>query len=257
VTLRHWRFLHPGQVSQFKPPKPTPGYCLPLCASRLESPVEEWSRRHTDAPHASVQLRASGNARAAPSALECKHVEMPDRGWRIPKGRHGGTPTVIGCLLALLLVLCAACGSDSTGSSAPASSRNPGTAGLRAAARAWSDAFLTGTVADIRNMEGASCQSGTPTLNPTLLEGYLRGMRAEMERHVGVPLGSIRSTGVLVRNVTAITGEAEVEYALPPSVVGNDNWVTYQYQRGQWKETNCHAPIGGASQSVTASRSNL
>jgi hypothetical protein len=104
-------------------------------------------------------------------------------------------------------------------------------------------------------MEGASCLSGTPTFNPTLLEAYLKGLRAEMEHHIGVPLGSIRITGVRVRNVTAITGDAEVEYALPPSVVGNDNWVTYQYQGRQWKETNCHAPIGGESQSTAASTS--
>lgn len=187
-------------------------------------------------------------------ALGCKHVAMPDHDWQTPKGRRGGTPTVTGCLLVLLF-LCAACTSGSTVSSPPASPREPGTAGLRAAARAWSDAFLTGTVADIRNMEGASCLSGTPTYNSTLLEGYLRGMRAEMEHYVGVPLGSIRITGVRVRNVTAITGEAEVEYALPPSMVGNDNWVTYQYRDGQWKETNCHAPIGGESQSTATSTS--
>src|ERR1700694_1002302 len=131
---------------------------------------------------------------------------MPDHCWRTPKGQHGGTPTVIGCVLVgFLVVLCAACGSAATGSPAPASSRDPTVPGLRAAAMAWSKAFLTGTVADIRNMEGASCLSGTPTFNPTVLEAYLRGMRAEMERHVGVPLGSIRSTGVQVRNVTATT----------------------------------------------------
>jgi len=111
-------------------------------------------------------------------------------------------------------------------------------------------------VADIRNMEGASCLSGTPTFSPTLLEAYLKTTRAEMEHHLGVPLGSIRITGVQVRNVTAISGEAEVEYALPSSVVGNDNWVTYQYHGGQWKETNCHAPIGGESQTSPASTSS-
>jgi hypothetical protein len=104
-------------------------------------------------------------------------------------------------------------------------------------------------------MEGASCLSGTPTYSRPFLEAYLKRMRAEMAHYVGVPLGSIRITGVRVRNVTATRGEAEVEYALPASVVGNDNWVTYQYQNGQWKETNCHAPIGGESQSSKASTS--
>ena len=58
-----------------------------------------------------------------------------------------------------------------------------------------------------------------------------------------------------MRNATATYGEAEVDYELPASVVGNDNWVTYQYQDGQWNETNCHAPIGGESESVSASTS--
>ncbi len=124
-----------------------------------------------------------------------------------------------------------------------------GTAGLRAAARAWSSAFLTGTVANIRSMEGVPCLS-TPTVSPAVLQGYLAAMRAEMERHLGVPLASIRIDAVHVRHVTATTGDAEVIYALPPSVVGNDNWVTYGYQDGQWKVTNCDAPIGGESTST-------
>ena len=156
-----------------------------------------------------------------------------------------------------LTVLIAACSSGSATPTTAASQNARTPAGLRAAAITWSHAFLTGTVADIRNMEGGSCLSGTPTLKPTLLDAYLRAMRAEMKHYVGVPLGSIRITGVRIRNVTAITGEAEVEYALPQSVVGNDNWVTYQYQGGQWKETNCHAPIGGESQSSAASPSSI
>lgn len=74
-------------------------------------------------------------------------------------------------------------------------------------------------------------------------------MRETMERHVGVPLTSIRITGVQLRNFTATTGEAEVQYNLAPSVAGNDNWVSYGYQDGRWKVTNCYAPIGGQSSS--------
>ena len=88
-----------------------------------------------------------------------------------------------------------------------------------------------------------------------MMEGYLGEMRAEMERFTRVPLASIRVNGVHVRNVTATTGDAEVQYDLPPSSVGNDNWVTYGYQNGQWKVTNCHAPIGGESTSSSASAS--
>lgn len=153
-----------------------------------------------------------------------------------------------------LALICAACSTGSTSSSALPSPTDSGTTGLRAAATTWSNAFLTGTVADIRSMEGASCHS-TPTVSPTAVETYLRGMRAAMEHHLGAALGSIRITGVQVRNVTATTGDAEVHYALPATVVGNDNWVSYGYQDGQWKVTNCHAPIGGESTSTSASAS--
>ena len=149
-------------------------------------------------------------------------------------------------------MICAACSTGSSSHTAPGSPTDTGTAGLWAAATAWSNAFLTGTLVDIRSMEGAPCLS-TTTANSTVMESYLRGMRAAMEHHLGAPLGSIRITGVQVRNVTATTGDAEVQYALPASVVGNDNWVSYGYQGGQWKVTNCHAPIGGESQSASAS----
>lgn len=69
-----------------------------------------------------------------------------------------------------------------------------------------------------------------------------------MEGRIGASLRSVRITGIRVRNVTAATGDAEVQYALPESVVGNDNWVSYGYQAGQWKVTSCRAPFGGSSQ---------
>jgi hypothetical protein len=151
-----------------------------------------------------------------------------------------------------LTVLCAACSTGASSHTSDGSPTDRGTPGLRDAARAWSKAFLTGTVANIHSMEGASCLS-TPTIAPTVVEAYLRAQRAEMEHELGVPLTSIRIKGVQIRDVTATTGDAEVQYALPESVVGNDNWVSYGYQDGQWKVTNCHAPIGGESSSASAS----
>jgi hypothetical protein len=142
--------------------------------------------------------------------------------------------------------LCATC---NTGASSPTAK---GTPGLRAAARAWSRAFLTGTVANIRSVEGASCLS-SPSVAPTVAEADLRAERVAMQRDLGVPLASIKIKGVQVRDVTASTGQAEVRYDLPASVVGNDNWVSYGYQGGQWKVTDCHAPIGGESSSAVAS----
>jgi hypothetical protein len=155
-----------------------------------------------------------------------------------------GRWTVIG----FLAVLCSACGAGSSSTAAPGSPTETGADGLRAAATAWSDAFLTGTTMDIRNMEGAQC---LPTSSSTSggMESLLAGMRTSMERRIGTSLRSVRITGVRVRNVTATTGNAEVKYALPASVVGNDNWVSYAYEAGQWKVTNCRAPFGGSSQS--------
>lgn len=149
-------------------------------------------------------------------------------------------------------MLCAACSSGVVPHAAHSSSTDKGTPGLRNAARAWSKAFLTGTVADIHSSEGAACLS-TPTVTPTLEEAYLRSQRAAMEHDLGVPLASIRIDGVQVRDVTATSGDAEVHYALPASVVGNDNWVAYGYQGGKWKVTDCHAPIGGESTTASAS----
>jgi len=170
-----------------------------------------------------------------------------------PKCQYGGVPRATGWLLAgCLIVPCAACSIGSTASSSPASPSDTTITGLRAAAMAWSQAFLTGTVADIRSMEGAPCLA---TGSATLEAEYLRGLRGVMQQHLGIPLDHIRVIGVQVRQATATSGQAEVEYDLPASVVGNDNWVTYQVQDGRWKETNCHAPIGGESQSSVASTS--
>jgi hypothetical protein len=121
-----------------------------------------------------------------------------------------------------LTVLCAACSTGVVPHASHDSPTDKGTPGLRDAARGWSKAFLTGTVADIRGSEGASCLS-TPTVTPSVAEAYLRSQRAAMEHELGVPLASIRTDGVQVRDVTATSGDAEVHYALPASIVGNDN----------------------------------
>ena len=126
--------------------------------------------------------------------------------------------------------------------------------GLKAAALAWSNVFLTGTPDAIFAMEGAEC---TPTTSTTLsgstISAYLAGERATMEQHFGMPLDAITAHGVSVRNFTGTTGEALVQYDLPESKTGNDNWVTYAVENGEWKVADCHAPIGGSSTSASSS----
>jgi hypothetical protein len=154
--------------------------------------------------------------------------------------------------VASLAVLCVTISSAMASGSPPGSPSEKGIVGLRAAAVAWAHAVFTGTVADIKGMEGSQCRSG-PHYSPTVLNEYLRGMRSGLQRTLGTPLGLIRIIGVQTRNVTATTGDADVLYALPAAVVGNDNWVTYGYQHGKWRVTSCHYPIGGESVSSSAS----
>ena len=68
-----------------------------------------------------------------------------------------------------------------------------------------------------------------------------------MQSHFGRPLRAIKIRVVVVRDVTATTGDALVEYDLPAAVVGNDNWVSYAVHSGRWKVADCRAPIGGES----------
>ena len=125
---------------------------------------------------------------------------------------------------------------------------------MRATATAWAHAFLVGSVDDIKALEGPECapQSGT-TVAASVASLYLRGSRAVWQSHVGRPLDTIKIRGVLVRHVTSTTGEALVEYDLPATVVGNDNWVTYAVHDGRWKVADCHAPIGGSGSSSSGS----
>jgi hypothetical protein len=153
--------------------------------------------------------------------------------------------------VASFALLCVTMSPVMASGSPPGSSTEKGIVGLRAAAVAWARAVFTGTVADIKGMEGSQCRSG-PHYSPTVLNEYLRGMRSGLQHSLGTPLGSIRITGVRTRNVTATTGDAAVLYALPAAVVGNDNWVTYGYQHGKWRVTSCHYPIGGESVSPSA-----
>jgi hypothetical protein len=156
--------------------------------------------------------------------------------------------TLRALVVSAILIGCIGCsGGPSSTPSMPRVPREPA-GGVQAAAISWATAFLTGTVADIQEMEGRQCTSNSPHFSPTLLAGYLKVTRRSMEQSIGIPLDRIRITGVVTRNVASTQGEAEVQYDLPSSKVGNDNWVTYQVEDGRWKESSCTAPIGGVSQ---------
>jgi hypothetical protein len=128
---------------------------------------------------------------------------------------------------------------------------------VRAAARAWAKAFLTGSVGDIRRMQGPECTPSTAPKYPAgFLEKYLRAERVALARHLGRPLNRVRIRSVRVRNVTTTSGEAEVVYDLPEDKVGNDNWVTYRLHDGRLRVADCNAPIGGESSAASAPTSS-
>ena len=98
-------------------------------------------------------------------------------------------------------------------------------------------------------MEGAECGV---IRNQAQAERYLQALRVVIEQKLGKPLSSIKIANVELRDVSSTTGQAEVEYALPAKVVGNDNWVSYNFEDGQWKVSSCTAPIGGESTTATS-----
>jgi hypothetical protein len=124
-------------------------------------------------------------------------------------------------------------------------------AAVRAAAVSWATTFLTGSAEDIHRLQGPECRSSSTSSSvpKATVALYLRGLRASMRRQLGKPLGQIRIRNVELRNMTADRGEAQVIYDLPQEKVGNDNWVEFTLHRGNWKVSNCQAPILGSSSS--------
>ena len=78
----------------------------------------------------------------------------------------------------------------------------------------------------------------------------LKKRRGPWARHMVRPLKKIVIQGARLRNVTATSGDAEVEYDLPTAVAANDNWVTFKRHNGKWKVADCRLPFGGNSQSA-------
>jgi hypothetical protein len=125
---------------------------------------------------------------------------------------------------------------------------------LRAAAIAWARAYLTGTPEEWLKLQGPECLATTSSA-PSVerVAQLLQGERRLIEQEVGRPVGQVRIVGVSVRNVTSTKGQAEVQYDLPTSAAGNDNWVTYVLHDGQFKVADCRGPIGGHSVSKSLS----
>ena len=157
------------------------------------------------------------------------------------------------CRLKAVAVAGLVCVSVAVGGSAFAESK-PTTAAtrtLKATAIANATAWLTGTADDIKRYQGPECAS-TKQREPSAAEeaAALDKLRAPWVKRMGRPLKTIKIQGARVRNVTAVSGEAEVEYDLPSAVVGNYNWVTFERHDGKWKVADCRLPFSGNSQSA-------
>jgi hypothetical protein len=133
----------------------------------------------------------------------------------------------------------------------------PSEQGLRAAATTYADAFLDGSYRDLVMVLDPTCAStGARVLGSDLAVGntMLQQFRLTLKSQAGSHAADIKVQSVSVRYYTGRSGEAKAQYALPPAIVGNDNWNRYAYNGGRWHIAGCdlRLPIGGQSTSATA-----
>jgi hypothetical protein len=116
---------------------------------------------------------------------------------------------------------------------------------VRQAARAWSDAYLTGTIDDIVALQGPKCLTGEPLNdeNRERAEADLEQLRNALQDALDVSPDDIELRDVAVRNVTETSGQASVQYNLTSPSLSSDNWVTYELADGSWKVSDCMPPI--------------
>jgi hypothetical protein len=179
------------------------------------------------------------------------------QGNRLVVGSLAAGRTIAG--LAIGIVLVTACGGTAETVATPVDSTTATTTtiarpslqqvnDLRATAIASAEAWLTGTLHDMVAANHGGC--GSPEVPPPAVDDpswapMIRTMRANFEHQMGVSFSSIKILGVLLRNLTPTSGEAEVQYDLPSSVAGDDNWIRYKFDGGQWSPLDCFPPIGG------------
>jgi hypothetical protein len=151
---------------------------------------------------------------------------------------------VVRVLVCVLAVAVASCGSSSDDGSDGA---NGSADGLQQAALAWSNAYLTGSIEEIIELQGPACLTGEPVNEETKqkAEADLAQLRGALEDFFEKPASDIETRGVQVRNVTDERGEASVQYDLPAELLAADNWVAYEVVDGEWKVSNCRPPIAG------------
>ena len=125
----------------------------------------------------------------------------------------------------------------------PNSPSGPATTNIDAAARAYADAFLRGSAAEINAVISASCSPMT--------DAALASIRSTVETRNHIALSAVHIVSVEPRSVVGSRGQATVHTDLPAQVEGNDNWLTYAVEDGRFKVTDCgRLPLGNAGSSA-------
>jgi len=184
------------------------------------------------------------------------------------RGRDVAASIALVGVVSLLGIALGACGGGSSRSNEPiqhgtpvsapeASVVDPSVDGLKAAGIAYTHAVLDGSYADLLAILDPSCPpvpASSPSARLALGNAELEGFQRLVQLHTGIPASKIKIVGLELRNVQAAKGDAEAQYGLPASEVGNDNWNSFAYSDGRWHLSGCamQAPMGGEGSSSTA-----
>ncbi len=110
---------------------------------------------------------------------------------------------------------------------------------IEAGARRYTEAILHGTANDVTDAISPTCTS-----HPT--DAALAELREVVSARLGLAFTTLRIVSIETRNVTATTGEAWVRVNLRPELEGDDNWLSYAIDKGDWKLSDCgKLPFGG------------
>jgi hypothetical protein len=171
---------------------------------------------------------------------------------------HRGILATVGSALRVLIIalvvgVCAACGSTTTPSQSDrgaagltqkallAAQTEPGVAGLKATAQAYAQAFLTGSFEDIEGLLSSECRA-----TDYMTAQELTPTRQYWERTFGFSFDRVKTTGVQFQDATSTTGQANVEYS--HAAARNNDTVAYVRDNGRWMVCGqCTTPIGSST----------
>ena len=122
---------------------------------------------------------------------------------------------------------------------------------VKHAALTYASATLSGPFKSLESVLSPECRTSDHVTSEAL--PLARSLWGSL---MGVPLARIRATGVKVRELTATSAQAEVEYNTAKA--GNSNWVTYVLDKGHWLVGGqCATPMGNFESSTSMSGSGL